>query len=188
MTGTYSAHQLALRAWNLLRTPNAESEKYFAAELSVLGGGSPSPRAANWVRRLHEYEMHWVAVSRPPRENTRARSTLPDGERRLGEWARYQRRFRDNLSAYQVARLTVSPGFDWDPLEALWLRRVTACEEHLARTHELPRLRQDDPTEFQLARWLARELNAMRHRTLPTDRAARLDDLLRAARRARAAA
>ncbi len=90
-------------------------------------------------------------LGRAPRENTRARTTLGDEERRLGEWARYQRRFEDQLNAYQRARLDVSPAFDWDPLESVWRTNLAACVTFVKDMGDLPRLNGEDAREFALA-------------------------------------
>jgi hypothetical protein len=58
-----------------------------------------------WVAALFAYEDFWRAHGRSPREKTRNASTLPAEERRMGEWARYQRRFDDHLCRYQLLRL-----------------------------------------------------------------------------------
>lgn len=140
-------------------------------------------RAANWINSLHAYEDHWRELGRAPRENTRARTTLTDEERHLGEWARYQRRFEGGLNAYQRARLDVSPAFEWDPLDRVWNERFEACERFVAAHRTLPRLHAADRTEFLLARWLGRQLLRLRSGRLEQVRAHQLHRLLRGARR-----
>ncbi len=140
-------------------------------------------RAANWISSLHAYEDHWRDLGRAPRENTRARTTLTDEERHLGEWARYQRRFEGGLNAYQRARLDVSPAFEWDPLERGWYQRFQECERFLAVHGALPRLHAANPSEFVLARWLGRQLSRLQGGRLESNRAEELHRLLNRARR-----
>lgn len=140
-------------------------------------------RAANWINSLHAYEDHWRDLGRAPRENTRARATLTDEERHLGEWARYQRRFEGGLNAYQRARLDVSPAFEWDPLDRVWSERFEECERFVTAHRTLPRLHAADRTEFLLARWLGRQLLRLRSGRLEMVRTHQLHRLLREARR-----
>lgn len=139
-------------------------------------------RAANWINSLHAYEDYWRHHGRAPRENTRARSTLSDEERHLGEWARYQRRFEGGLNGYQRARLDVSPAFEWDPLNRAWNERFEECEQFVTAHRTLPRLHAADRTEFLLARWLGRQLLRLRSGRLEGARAYQLHQLLREAR------
>src|SRR5690554_6361532 len=74
------------------------SELYLRADQYLSGSDSApvaalSKSAGRWVRTLHRYEDFWQEHGRCPRENTRDRASLSGSERRLGEWARYQRRF-----------------------------------------------------------------------------------------------
>jgi len=155
-------------------------DAHYRAELHALGltANSAPKRAANWITRLHAYEHFWARSGRTPRENTRDRSALPASERRLGEWARYQRRFEFDLSQYQRARLDVSPAFDWDPWAANWERQLSACRDHLTRSGRLPLHDDGDVDEFRLARWLGRALKQMRSGRLPSDREDSLAALL----------
>lgn len=152
---------------------------YSLTEAAILHGSNAYHRAAEWVLSLHRYELFWQEHGRAPREKTSARSTLDPDERHLGEWARYQRRHRHRLNSYQLARLEVSPAFEWDPREAEWQRMFDATRGH-ARTHgELPRLNRDDPTEFALARWLGRQLRLLQRGALTDSRGERMHELLR---------
>lgn len=160
------------------------SERFAASVTAVLDGDAVRQRRAlNWITSLHAYEEHWWRVGRMPRENTRARTTLPDDERHLGEWARYQRRFEGGLNAYQRARLDVSPAFEWDLLERAWNQRLDECATFLSTAGRLPRLRAAEPSEFVLARWLGRQLLRLQCGRLETKRAVELHRLLRKARR-----
>ncbi|AMB58021.1 hypothetical protein [Microterricola viridarii] len=96
----------------------------------------------------------------------------------MAEWARYQRRFSDSLCRYQQIRLDLSPVFRWDPHEAAWQMRLHECKLHRVRTGKLPRLNQDDPHEFALARWFGRQLRQMQNGTLHRSRAIALTRLL----------
>jgi hypothetical protein len=140
---------------------------------------SAKRRLVNWVVALHRHEDHWRIHRRAPRENTRNRASLPGHERRLAEWARYQRRYQDNLCGYQLLRLDVSPSFQWDPQEAAWKSHFEACLRHRRLTGTLPYLNSSDTVEFTRARWLGRQLRQLKTGTLRPDRAQLLAELLR---------
>ncbi len=139
-------------------------------------------RQRRWISQLHSYESFWVERGKAARENTRDRSSLPDEERRLGEWARYQRRNRAGLCIYQTVRLDVSPAFEWDPQTAAWNSNLAACRRHLVATGTLPILDASDAGQFALARWLGRQLDLRRRHLLPPPRAAQLDALMEMSR------
>jgi hypothetical protein len=159
------------------------SQPYAQADEYVANGGAPSTdtrskRAVNWATALRRYEDFWTESGRSPRENTRNRSSLPDEERRMGEWARYQRRFEENLCRYQIVRLDVSPAFHWDPHDHVWQENLNACVRHFRFTGHLPYLDGSDLLEFALARWLGRQLRQLQMGTLERSRDGRLTVLL----------
>ncbi|KQW06443.1 hypothetical protein ASC66_08120 [Leifsonia sp. Root4] len=165
--------------------PQERSSLYERADhaIATTGEAPRAPglrRAANWASALHRYETFWRENGRTPRENTRDQSTLPAAERRLGEWARHQRRFDDMLCVYQRIRLEVSPAFAWDSLEDLWQAHLLACAAHREQVGDLPRLHATDAVEFALARWLGRQLRRLKAGTLPEHRVALLTELLAA--------
>lgn len=155
-------------------------DEYMLAEESLSSGSAQgiSRRAHNWVLRLRDYERFWLEHDRAPRENTRDRSALPAPERRLGQWARYQRRFEHDLTDYQRYRLDISPAFSWDPRKTRWQRNYDACVEHVSRTNRLPALTASNRSEFVLARWLGRQLQAVQNRRLAEPRLTALNSLL----------
>ena len=175
-------HRRALQQWRANNKTDPASEPYVLAEMVVTFGieteQPPSKRAMNWARALRRYEQFWCDVGRSARENTKVRATLPASERLLGEWARYQRRFEDHLTAFQEIRLDVSPAFSWDPVESAWNARLDACRRHVETTGRLPFLNGDNAVEFGLARWLNRQLHLLHIRTQPPARAARLTEML----------
>ncbi|WP_194383330.1 hypothetical protein [Microbacterium luteum] len=145
-------HAQADALWRSARPDDIDANRYSMTASWILQEiSATSRRAAKWIETLHRYEDHWRMLGRAPRENTRARTTLGDEERRLGEWARYQRRFEDQLNAYQRARLDVSPAFDWDPLESVWRTNLAACVTFVKDMGDLPRLNGEDAREFALA-------------------------------------
>lgn len=189
-----TARQLCKAArsrWNAIEDSNRHrSEDYCEAELAIslrYLSEHLAVRPTNWVGALHRYEQFWRDHGRTARENTRDRVHLPAEERRLGEWARYQRRFEANLTAYQRIRLTISPAFEWDPHDAAWNQQLNACHDHVARCARLPYLNTVDRSEFALARWLNRQLTQIRSGSLPLHRLRALDELLQTATRSRAA-
>lgn len=185
MTGTSSHEFLSARAaalWRLEDDLDPRSASYAEADQAGAGTDDPgrlrSSRAMNWVRALGAYEDFWRETGRTPRENTRNRASLPAAERRLGEWARYQRRFEDGLSRYQEIRLDISPAFAWDPHHQSWQQNFDSCTRHVSETGQLPYLNAADPSEFALARWLGRQLRQLQTGTLLPDRADKLPELL----------
>lgn len=180
-------YQAAHEMWAAMPDPDRpQSEQYQAADETLSRGhhgDAIRARAGNWVRTLHRYEAFWRRHGSSPRENTRNRSSLSSIERRLGEWARYQRRFEANLSAYQHARLTVSPAFAWDPHGSAWSEQLMRCHDQLARNRRLPYLNSQDAAEFTAARWLNRQIGELHQRLLDRDRQQKLHALL-ASRRA----
>ncbi len=173
-------HNLAKARWLASEPNDPQAARYAAAmEAILINEGQIPARPRVWIEALLGYE-HWTAAEhRPPRENTRARETLSDHERHLGEWARYQRRFEERLNAYQRARLDLSPAFSWDIRASAWQQSFQACLAHRARTGELPRLNGADRQEFDLARWLGRQLRDLQLGRLEERRADRLRELLR---------
>lgn len=166
--------------WGAIIDTDPRSSRYEAAEDRItLHSAEPVPvRQRRWISQLHTYESFWVEHGNSARENTRDRGSLPDEERRLGEWARYQRRKRADLCIYQTIRLDVSPAFEWDPQTAAWNSNYSACRQHLLATGTLPILDATDPDQFALARWLGRQLDLRRRHLLPQPRAAHLDSLM----------
>jgi len=172
-------HARALAVWEPHDPDDTVAARYASAEASMLAGRHTGHRRAErWVTALHRYEHFWRSSGHRPRENTRARSTLPAAERRMGEWARYQRRFENKLNSYQHARLDVSPAFTWHPWGTTWQANLTACLDFLERAGRPPRLNHRDDHEFALARWLGRQLHRLQQGQLPADRARALDALL----------
>lgn len=166
--------------WGAIADTDPRSARYESAEkhISRCSAGSVPARQHRWITQLHVYEQFWSENGRTARENTRDRSSLPAEERRLGEWARYQRRKRADLCIYQTIRLDVSPAFEWDPQTAAWNSNYSACRRHLVATGALPILDATDPDQFALARWLGRQLDLRRRHLLPPPRAAHVDSLM----------
>jgi hypothetical protein len=177
----------AIAAWaDEDRNDDDGSIEYASAEARSIGlptgEDRPGRRAARWVSTLYSYELHWSRAGHAPREKTRDASTLPEWERRLGEWARYQRRFERKLTSYQRVRLDRSPAFDWDPSEAAWDRALNEAIRIVISNGRLPYLNGDDPSEFAVARWLGRQLRRGQNGNLSARRATLLDGLLNLAR------
>lgn len=180
-------YEEAAALWQSLSDEDPDrSILYCEAERRLVTSGLSSDtagarRAQNWVVALRRYEDFWRAWSRTPRENTRNRDRLPAAERRLGEWARYQRRFEDGLSLYQRIRCDVSPAFVWDLQENAWHTKWVQCSQLLENSGRLPYLNSADQDEFALARWLGRQLRQNQSGTLPEQRRKSLNELLRRA-------
>lgn len=182
LTSPTSLHIRAIKLWPTGQPWDPSSVQFRDSEAAVLDPGNPravSTRSIKWIANLHRHEQFWRGHGRSPRERTRDLSTLPAFERRLGEWARYQRRTEERLCAFQVIRLDVSPSFRWDPQETRWTHSWEACARHLRKTGSLPRLNSVDAAEFALARWLGRQLRLRRIGMLLPERADRLDRMVR---------
>lgn len=176
-------HLSAVDRWEQLDDRDPRSRDYVTADALIANGGTTgragaSKLADKWVRLLSRYEAFWREFLVPPRENTRERATLPPAERRLGEWARYQRRFEDGLTLFQKVRLDVSPAFSWDPWGARWAENFARCEAFFDSHDTLPRLTNGNPDEFALARWLNRQLYLLKTGALVGARAERVKALL----------
>lgn len=179
-------HLDAVTSWAEEGEQDLASIKYLSAEALDLGlpvgDIRPGARAEFWVSRLYAYELHWNAEGRAPREHTRDLSTLSQWERNLGEWARYQRRFDRELSAFQRHRLDRSPAFDWDPNEAAWDRNLNEAIRIVVREGRLPYLNGSDRSEFVIGRWLGRQLRLQQRGSLSKRRNTLLEALLSLAR------
>jgi hypothetical protein len=179
-----SLHQRAIELWENTGSSDSESEGDAGASATIAlempGDRSSLPKLAlRWAMKLDRYEQFWRTHERAPREKTRARSTLSAVERRLGEWARYQRRFQDHLSVFQQIRLDISPAFSWEPVQAAWTRHLGACRAHYRATGRLPFLNGGDRAEKTLARWLNLQLRQLKNYTLLSERSAALTEFLR---------
>lgn len=176
-------HDVAITAW-LADTAgeDAASERYVDASRAALAPDPAPPsayrRPARWICVLLELERFTIEQGRSPRENSSRRDTVPERERHLGEWCRYQRRHWASLTAFQRARLDVSPAFAWDIREQAWQERADEIDAFIGARGRRPMLRAADAEEFVLARWMARQLAHLQRGTLPPSRAARMDELL----------
>jgi len=176
-------HDQAAKRWAELDDQDPRARDYLLADESASRGDGPdsavaSKLAMKWANLVFRYESFWREEGRSPRENTRNRNALPPSERRLGEWARYQRRFEDGLTLFQKVRLDVSPAFSWDPWGQRWEQNYAMCARIITETGVLPRLVADDQTEFASARWLNRQLRLLKTGALTATRADRLRALL----------
>lgn len=71
-------HARADAIWRPVCPGDAGANIYSATAAAMLAGTVVrSPRAAKWVHSLDRYEDHWRERGHAPRENTRARHTLP---------------------------------------------------------------------------------------------------------------
>ena len=182
---TRALYLFASTLWTQLTQEDERSSLYESAEERLTrGSGAPVPaRQHRWIRQIHEYEAFWSSNGKSPRENTRDRGSLLAAERRLGQWGRYQRRFKTELCPYQRIRLDVSPAFEWDPQEAGWQRNLSACSAHLMKTGLLPILDSTNQKQFALARWLAHQLHLLQTGVIAPTRAAAIKLLLAEMRR-----
>jgi hypothetical protein len=180
--GLLDLHERAVSEYELggpdaTGTPFLEAERLFLARAGR-SSSAISKRAFNWTSKLYRYELFTAENGRTPRENTRNRVSLPPGERRLGEWAGYQRRMQDRLSRFQWIRLDLSSAFEWDPLESQWQSRLEEYRSFVSAHGRQPFLNPEEPSEFRLARWVARQLDSLRIGSLPLDRAMRFEQLV----------
>jgi hypothetical protein len=183
LTRPQRVHTAAVKLWKTEHPDDPVSYRDVDAGYSIAfapskGAGPSSKRALAWAQRLRSYEDFCQVARRTPRENTRNRASLPAEERRLAEWARYQRRFEGHLSNFQRVRLDLSPAFEWDPVGSAWARRFSECRMQINELHRLPYLNSADPQEFALARWLNRQLRRQLAGALSAHQSAALAELI----------
>lgn len=146
---------------------DAKSRATMNAEAVSIGGRTRRSRRAshNWVDQLHRAERIAERERRPLR-----RSAADVEERRAAEWIRRQRDGWEALSAYQRARLQVSPSFSPDPRSERWGRSARLVREHIVATGSLPRWSRSDPAEYRLAQWWGEQVRANRRGRLGDER------------------
>jgi hypothetical protein len=186
LTHAQHLHTAAVELWQEEHSGDSSSERDVEASHSIAfthptGRGNTNRRALAWAKGLRAYEDFCREAQRTPRENTRNRQSLPAEERRLAEWARYQRRFESHLSDFQRVRLDVSPAFEWDPVGSAWARRFSECRIQINELHRLPYLNSADTQEFALARWLNRQLRRQLAGSLSPHQSAALAELIKSA-------
>ena len=190
LTPAQQLHIAAVGLWREEHPDDSSSERDIEANRQVAfthppgarrRTGTTSRRALAWAERLRTYEDFCREMVRTPRENTRNRGSLPAEERRLAEWARYQRRFESHLSDFQRVRLDLSPVFEWDPGRSAWARRFTECRIQINELHRLPYLNSTDMQEFGSARWLNRQLLRQLTGALSSHQSAALAELIKSA-------
>jgi hypothetical protein len=131
-----------------------------------------------WAGKMADYEEFWRQKGKAPRQKGGEATPVPKAERRLGRWARYQRRFEGRLCRFQLARLDVSPVFVWDPRQQQWDKRLKELTNFVEKRKSLPRLTYLDEEQLKLARWLGRQLAALRDGTMPEKRRGPFTELL----------
>lgn len=172
-------HTAAVQRWNDTNPTARTGDALISAEAELIAGHAVTePRPRKWVLALYRYELLWRSTGRTPRENTRARGTLTAEERRLADWARYQRRTEQDLTTYQLIRLDASPAFRWDPRGEHWQSRLNACITFHGVEGRLPMLSSSSPDEFALARWMGRQMRRRQQHELSPEQAAALDALM----------
>jgi hypothetical protein len=186
LTREQQLHVAAVELWHDEYPDDVASVRDVAASHSIAftipaSADTTSRRALSWAQRLRAYENFCREAMRTPRENTRNRASLPAEERRLAEWARYQRRFESHLSDFQRVRLDLSPVFEWNPFGSAWARRFSECRIQINELHRLPYLNSADTQEFALARWLNRQLRRQLTGTLSPHQSAALAELIKSA-------
>ena len=173
-SSTLTLHQKAANRTSAIRSQDDKSACGFErAERFLLGLRRRAPRRTplNWVLRLHQLEAFHRSVGRPPSR----RADTPD-ERALAAWVRRQRD-RGNLTAFQRARLDVSPAFTRSTHDSAWIRRATQLRNIILTTGEPPRWLETDPEQYQLRQWWTRQLHALRDNSLAPRRAAIVAEL-----------
>ncbi|WP_111720319.1 hypothetical protein [Homoserinimonas sp. OAct 916] len=169
--------------WEKATADDLYATVYVDAGLLVSLNGERQPGrkfqlAAQWAAQLFLYELFWRTHGRRPRERTSSKKGVPTEERRLANWARYQKPLKEDLTEFRRIRLDISPAFAWEPSERNWADKLEACIRHVQNTRQLPRLNPDDPEEWALARWFKRELKKLKEGTLPRERVVPLAALI----------
>ena len=156
------------------------SLQYFSVDLALRSGQQvlePSRRVRNWVTSLLQLERFTFDEGRLPRENNRLdRGQITGEERRLTEWARYQRRTATQIQhcAYQTRRLETVPGFRWNPLSDQWRQNFDEYFRFVTR-YGAPAYRSKNAEQHKLASWASRQRRAHALGVLPLDRFELLD-------------
>jgi hypothetical protein len=131
-----------------------------------------------WAGKMADYEEFWRQTEKAPRQKGGKATPVPEAELRLGTWARDQRRFEGRLCRFQLARLDVSPAFVWDPRQKQWDKNLEAISDFVEKRKNLPRLISQDQDQLKLARWLGRQLAALRENTMLDNRRGPFIELL----------
>lgn len=142
---------------------------------------TPIDRIGQWIHTLLRVEGFRERKGRLPRDNNRLpKTSIPQEERSLADWLRYQRRAatRDLHCTYQIERLQSIPGFSWDPRSDQWDEQFRRSAQFVLEHQRLPRYRSTDPAEKAAAGWLAKQRLFWHAGTLSTDRRVRLEQIL----------
>jgi len=129
------------------------------------GIAPPPTRAANWCVMAHRMIRATEILGRVPA------GADPVGND-LVPWVKYQRVWRDNLNAFQVAFLEAVPGWSWAPWEDAWDQHAADFESFVEKHGSPPRIRSTDPTEHALSAWFGRQRRLLRNGRLPYARCA----------------
>lgn len=132
-----------------------------------------SRRAARWVDGYLSAQRFAQEQGRTPR----AHAELHSLESRVFEWIRRQRR-APRLTDFQIQCMNSLPGFEWEPRQVHWNEMLLAVSDYIAREGHEPRASADVPEERTLARWLARQKQALRRGRLAHNRVISLRTLL----------
>ena len=131
-------------------------------------------RVTSWLCTVWQIEEFISQTGRLPRRNSRApKEQVQPVEHALADWLRYQRRPRSQElhCGYQRQRLELIAGFQWDPVEELWVVQLETLRTFHAENGRAPRYRSADPGERSLAAWVGRQRKAIRTGTLSGYRA-----------------
>ncbi len=172
-------------AHNPPRYPTADQERsmlFYREELAHdETRTSPSlGRISKWMTTARDLHRFVNEHGRLPRENNRVpRNAIPERERQLADWVRYQRRPAsvELLCDFQKSRLEAIPGFLWNPRGSLWDERFDEFTRFVSAHHRAPRYRSTDPIERNIAAWATKQRQLVRQGKLSERRTKKLASL-----------
>jgi hypothetical protein len=176
--------QLHLSDHRSLTPDQARSLSYYFTELSLIhdpgSAAVAGDRVMTWSTSVLALDAFVHAEKRMPRENNRLpRDETPQVERRLADWATYQRTpaTRAQHCDYQRRRLSVIPGFSWSPLDDRWWEAYREYRAFITAHGRAPRYRSEEQDEKRLAAWAAKQRWRHRRSVLPGERSQALSAL-----------
>lgn len=156
----------------------ARSLRLYSGETNSEASGVLGVRQRNWLANVAALHRFVDSRGRWPHRIWRQRTDTPyTDEERLVNWLREQRRQYDSLSTYQHERLEAIPGFEWNPKDEAWDRKIDGYRAFVAAHGRLPEVSSRDSEERRLAVWGSNQRIAHRKGRLPKHRIDELDTL-----------
>jgi hypothetical protein len=155
--------------------------RFYHAELARSSVVATSVRlyvsATKWAAACARLEAFVADQARLPRQNSRLLAgAIGQDERFLAEWVRTNRKAQRTgaLSDFQTRRLSLVPGFSWDPKDERWAARFADYEQFVTSNRCSPSERAPSEPERSLARWATSQRSIYRGGRLSHQQARRL--------------